>query len=217
MRGLWIHLIKSKKSSAYLKKLGWSSKNEICLHATRVKCRVDGRVLIFHICIYEKPQALCSDFKRKFPLKYRSIIFIKRFVIATLRISQSWILLSWNGFQKNLWLRQILPVSPVTWDTYGELISASLLSQTPQMCWFSKMGTHHDQTAVGQKIFGWALAGVAQWIEHQPEKHRVAGSIPSQAHAWVAGQVPGGGHMRGSHTLMFLSLSFSLPSPLSKN
>ena len=25
------------------------------------------------------------------------------------------------------------------------------------------------------------------------------------------------GHLRGNHTLMFLSLSFSLPSPLSKN
>ena len=31
-----------------------------------------------------------------------------------------------------------------------------------------------------------------------------------RAHAWVAGQVPGGGCMRGNHRLMFLSLSFSL-------
>ena len=46
---------------------------------------------------------------------------------------------------------------------------------------------------------------------------RVASSIPSQGTWWVAGQVPSGGHMRGNHTLMFLSLSFSLPSPLSKN
>ena len=30
----------------------------------------------------------------------------------------------------------------------------------------------------------------------------------------VAGQVPSRGHSRGNHTLMFLSLSFSLPSPL---
>ena len=62
-----------------------------------------------------------------------------------------------------------------------------------------------------------ALAGVAQWIECQPANQRVAGLIPSQAHAWVVGQVPNGGHVRGNHTLMFLSLSFSLPSPLSKN
>ena len=37
-----------------------------------------------------------------------------------------------------------------------------------------------------------------------------------RAHAWVACQVPGRGRMRGNHTLMFL-LSFSVPSPLSKN
>ena len=37
------------------------------------------------------------------------------------------------------------------------------------------------------------------------------------AHAWVVGQVPGRGHTRGNHTLTFLSLFFSLPSPLSTN
>ena len=41
--------------------------------------------------------------------------------------------------------------------------------------------------------------------------------FPIRAHAWVAGQVPSRGHTRGNHTLMFLSLSFSLSSPLSKN
>ena len=38
---------------------------------------------------------------------------------------------------------------------------------------------------------------------------------PVRAHAWVAGQVPSRGCSRGNHTLMFLSLSFSLP--FSKN
>ena len=38
-----------------------------------------------------------------------------------------------------------------------------------------------------------------------------------RAHGWVAGQVPSRGCTRGNHTLMFLSLSFSLPFPLSKN
>ena len=37
--------------------------------------------------------------------------------------------------------------------------------------------------------------------------------FPVRAHAWAAGQVPSRGHVRGNHTLMFLSLSFSLPSP----
>ena len=62
-----------------------------------------------------------------------------------------------------------------------------------------------------------ALAGVAQWIECQPANQRVAGLIPSQAHAWVVGQVPtvGGaplsrGCSRGKHTLMFLTV-FLLP------
>ena len=59
-------------------------------------------------------------------------------------------------------------------------------------------------------FFSWPLAGVAQRIERQPETQRVASSIPSRAHAWVVGQVPSRGHMRGNHTLMFLSLPLSL-------
>ena len=38
--------------------------------------------------------------------------------------------------------------------------------------------------------------------------------FPVRAHAWVVGQVPSRGYMRGNHTLMFLFLSFSLPSSL---
>ena len=38
--------------------------------------------------------------------------------------------------------------------------------------------------------------------------------FPVRAHASVAGQVPSGGRVRGNHTLMFLSLSFSLNSPV---
>ena len=49
-----------------------------------------------------------------------------------------------------------------------------------------------------------ALAGVAQWTECQPANQRVAGQVTS----W--------GHVRGNHTLMFLS-SFSLLSSFSKN
>ena len=41
--------------------------------------------------------------------------------------------------------------------------------------------------------------------------------FPVGAHAQVVGQVPSGGCTRGNHTLTFLSLSLSLPSPLSKN
>ena len=38
--------------------------------------------------------------------------------------------------------------------------------------------------------------------------------FPVRAHAWVAGQVPSRGRARGNHTLMFLSLSPSLPLSL---
>ena len=41
--------------------------------------------------------------------------------------------------------------------------------------------------------------------------------FPVRAHAWFAGWVPSEGRTRGNHTLMFLSLSFSFPSLLSKN
>ena len=53
----------------------------------------------------------------------------------------------------------------------------------------------------------WALASELKgyWFISQPGSH-----------AWVAGQVHSRGHVRGNHTLMFLSLCPSLPSP-SKN
>ena len=66
------------------------------------------------------------------------------------------------------------------------------------------------------KESGRHLAGMAQWIEHRPANQRVTGQFPVRAHAWVAGQGPSKGCARGNHTLMFLSLSFSLSSHLSK-
>ena len=62
-----------------------------------------------------------------------------------------------------------------------------------------------------------ALAGVAQWIECGLQTKGSLVQFPVRAHAWVVGQVPSGGHVRGNHTLMFLSPSYSLPSLLSKN
>ena len=56
------------------------------------------------------------------------------------------------------------------------------------------------------------LAGEVQWIEHRVENQRVVIQFPVRAHAWVAGQVPSKGCVRGNHTLMFLSLSFFLPA-----
>ena len=62
-----------------------------------------------------------------------------------------------------------------------------------------------------------ALAAVAQWIECQPVNKRVNGSIPTQGTCpglWA--RSPVGGVREATHTLMS-PLSFSLPSPLSKN
>ena len=61
-----------------------------------------------------------------------------------------------------------------------------------------------------------ALAGVAQCIEHGLRTKGLPVRFPVKAHAWVAGQVPGTGHVRGNHTLIILS-SFSFSWPLSKN
>ena len=72
--------------------------------------------------------------------------------------------------------------------------------------------------SIERETFGKHLvcqAGVAQWTERQPANHRIAGWFPGRAHAWVEGQVPSRGQVRGNHTLMFLSLSFPLLEKLS--
>ena len=63
-----------------------------------------------------------------------------------------------------------------------------------------------------------ALAGVAQWIQHGPANQRVASLIPSLGHMpGLQARSPVVGCVRGNHTLMILALSFSFPSPVSKN
>ena len=59
-----------------------------------------------------------------------------------------------------------------------------------------------------------ALAGVAQWIEHGLQTKGLPVQFPLRAHAWVVGQVPSTGRVRGNHTLIVLS-SFSPSLPLS--
>ena len=58
---------------------------------------------------------------------------------------------------------------------------------------------------------------MAQWTERWTAKKRVTGWIPVRAQAWVVGQIPSRGHRRGNHTLIFLSLSPSLPLSLKIN
>ena len=77
-------------------------------------------------------------------------------------------------------------------------------------------------TRVFKEEQGLALADVAQWTECQPVNPKVR--FPVRAHAWVAGQVPSWGRVRGSQSLYLLHIDVSLPlflppfpSPLSKN
>ena len=58
------------------------------------------------------------------------------------------------------------------------------------------------------------LAGVAQWMECGLRTRGTLVRFPFKSHAWVVVPVPGGGQVRDHRTLMFLSLSFSLPLPL---
>ena len=67
------------------------------------------------------------------------------------------------------------------------------------------------------KFFNYNLTGVAQWIEWGLQTKGSPVWLPVRAQAWVAGHVPSRGCAGGSHTLMFLSFSFSFCSLLSKN
>ena len=72
-----------------------------------------------------------------------------------------------------------------------------------------------EHTAVHSTEGPWPV-----WLSGLSDGLQTKGSLvrfPVRAHAWVMGQVPSGGHMRGIRTLMFLPLSFSLTSTLSKN
>ena len=72
------------------------------------------------------------------------------------------------------------------------------------------MGCHPKEVNRPQPVW---LSGLSAGLQIKGSWVR----FPVRAHAWVVGRVPSRGHSRGNHTLMFLSLSFSLPSPFSKN
>ena len=58
-----------------------------------------------------------------------------------------------------------------------------------------------------------ALAGVAQWIEHQPVNQKVTGSIPSQGTCWCCRSGPQLGACRRQPVNVLLPFFFPL-SPL---
>ena len=54
------------------------------------------------------------------------------------------------------------------------------------------------------------LAGIAQWVGHCPANQKVAGLIPSQAHAWIPGWGPANRYFSHTSKAIFLpSLSIN--------
>ena len=84
--------------------------------------------------------------------------------------------------------------------------------------WIDKLCIHtveYYSAIKMHEVLAWLV-----WLSGLSASLQTTGSLvrcPVRAHAWVAGQVPSKGCARGNNTLMFFSLSFSLPSPLSKN
>ena len=56
-----------------------------------------------------------------------------------------------------------------------------------------------------------ALAAVAQWIEHQPANQKVMGSVPGQGTCLGCRPVPSWGHVEGNLLMFFLPIDVSLP------
>ena len=87
------------------------------------------------------------------------------------------------------------------------------------VCGNEDWGSHYrKQYGVYSKNYKWRPWMV--WLSGLSAGLQTKGLLvpfPVRAHAWVMGQVPSGRHVRGNYTLMFLSLAFSFPSPLSKN
>ena len=117
------------------------------------------------------------------------------------------------------------PVTPGSYATHApsraQLCSSGKVTAAVAVLSFAlKLGCHSYQPpSLEQRaqccflnLLFLAPAGVAQWTEHWPANQRVTSLIPSQGTGLGcgSGQQSSGGHMRGNHTLMFLSL-FLLP------
>ena len=110
------------------------------------------------------------------------------------------------GLMPSLWVRP--PVGGVQEATTHWCFSPSF---SPSLSLSLKINLKKSFSKTVQR----ALAGVAEWIECGLRTKGSPVQFPVRVHAWVAGQVPSRGRVRGNHILIFLSLSF--PFPLSKN
>ena len=112
-----------------------------------------------------------------------------------------------------------LPAFEKEWNDDVKVHLVALLTTLTQFPFFDMFINLVDQVTMwirSSKSKKSTINGVAQWIEYGLRTKGSPVQFPVRAHAWVADQVPSGGHVRGNRTLMFLS-SFSLPFPLSKN
>ena len=104
-----------------------------------------------------------------------------------------------------------------SYSCYFLIPSIFLLLVNRFVCSFTHTMVQSNETIISIKLGKLTLAGVAQWIECQPENQRVTSSIPSQCTCLGCGPGSQCRRVRNKHRLMFPSLSFSPPSPLSKN
>ena len=130
----------------------------------------------------------------------------------------------WGDGQNTIWrcsaphIRHIYSASieggfsliPVVWVWF---LSVWFWSQRRRYQWKEPPRSKASKRIPGQKGKA-SLAGVVQWIECWPANQRVTCSIHSLGTCPGCGPGPRYGCSRGNHTLMFLSLSFSLLSPL---
>ena len=97
-----------------------------------------------------------------------------------------------------------------------QCFTSRLPSLQLRMIWSSKL---HTFVRVNSSLFKFKQAPQLVWLSGldvilQTKRSRF--QFPVRAHPWVAGQGPSWGHARGNRSKL-LSLSFSLPSPLSTN
>ena len=128
-----------------------------------------------------------------------------------------WILRTYLNNRK---IRQIIPVSSsrvleVHRNTHGchllrQTHPCSLKSKVTSLSLGNLSGFNHGLFRELSPAWLLQLSGLSADLRTK----RSPVQFPVRAHYWVAGQGPSRGCPRGNHTLMFLSLSLSLPSTL---
>ena len=99
---------------------------------------------------------------------------------------------------------------------YEHIVSCVLAIIHLGVDWYAPRFSKNITKETNKQNHGPGWCGSVGW-NIVPCSKRLQVRFPVRAHAWVVGQVPTCGHVRGNHTLTFLSPSSCLPSPISKN